>query len=225
MQTLDHIWQGSGFPLGEYLGNGAVPQPEEVTTAVILLLAALLAIVFHSRLIEGWSSAAGVLLSNIRRKDVFDNAFKRNCIVLSFAIPSVLYGAAIALGESSRPLWFVMVVLAVYFLLREIVLRLSVWFSGRKKEFDLARIISYSAFSLIFLTALPVVALSVLEVGNIRIFVDIYLGLIFGFFYAIYLKHLHKILISSGFSLFSSILYLCALEMLPALVAVKELTS
>lgn len=225
MQTLDHIWQGSGFPLGECLGNLSVPQQEGVVITAVLLLAALLAVVFHNRLIEGWVSAASALFNSIRRKDIFDNSFKRRCIFLSFAIPSVLYGAAIALGASSRPLWVVLVVLLVYFILREAVLRLSVWFSGKKKEFDYARIISYSAFSLIFIAAVPVVALSVLEVADIRIFVDVYLGLIFVFFYAIYLKHLYKILISTGFSLFSSILYLCALEILPAFVAIKELTS
>lgn len=211
--------------MGDYLGNAVVPRQEGLSTAIVLLLATLLAIVFHCRLVEGWRSAADTLFNSFLRKAVFDNSHIRNSIVISFAITSVLYGTAIALEESSRPLWFVMVVLAVYFILRESVLRLSLWFSGKKKEFDLARIISYSAFSLIFLTALPVVVLSVLEVETIRIFTDIYLGLIFGFFYAIYLKNLYKILISSGFSIFSSILYLCALEMLPALVAIKELTS
>ena len=195
-----------------------------MVTVIILLLATLLAVMFHRRLAEGWSGAASTLFSPVRRKDIFDNSYKRKCIVFSFAIPSIFYGAAIYFGENTRPLWVVLVVLALYFILREIVLRLSSWYSGKKQEFDLARIISYSSFSLIFISAVPIVALYALGVEDIRIFTNIYLGVFLTFFYAIYLNCLYKILISTGFSLFSSILYLCALEILPTFVAIKELT-
>lgn len=224
LQTLDHIWQGSGFPIAEWLGNVSSPQQEGVVTVIILLLATLLAVLFHRRLIEGWSSAANTLFSAIRRKDIFDNTNKRRSIVFSFAIPSIFYGAAIHYGGNTRPLWVVLVVLALYFILREIALRLSSWFTGKKQEFDLARMIAYSAFSLIFVSSVPIVALYALGVEDIRIFTNVYLGVFFTFFYAIYLKCLYKILISTGFSLFSSILYLCALEILPTFVAIKELT-
>ena len=224
LQTLDHIWHGSGFPIGGALGNVSVPQSEGAVTVIILLLATLLAVLFHKRLIEGWSSAANTLFSAIPRKDIYDNTHKRRSIVYSFAIPSIFYCASIYFGENTRPLWVVLVVLALYFILREIVLRLSSWYSGKKQEFDLARIISYSAFSLIFISSVPIVALYALGVEGIRIFTNVYLGVFFTFFYAIYLKCLYKILISAGFSLFSSILYLCALEILPAFVAIKELT-
>lgn len=193
---------------------------------IFLLIAGVLAIVFSNNLINGCVDAVNVLFNSIRRRDILNNSFKNLCIKLSFFFSLILFVFATSYGGvSPHPVWRVAAVTVSYLVLKEIVFLLSSWFSGKKKEFTLAKLFSISAFTLFFWSSLPVAALSTFSLEHFETVAIIYFGLLFAYFFSVYLKHLYKILISSGFSLFSAFLYLCAFELLPTVVAIKELIS
>lgn len=221
---MEHLWRGSELPLAGYLGTAAAPQPPEV--AIFLIVSAFLAVILHNRLMEGWECSVGMLFNNIRRRDIFDNRARTDCIWTSFAISFIIYAVSIAYGGvGSSSLWSVVTILLVFFLFREAVFFIVIWFSGRKKEITMVKMVSVSAFSLIFCASFPVALFSVFDLQGVLWMVSAYLVASLVLFISVYLKNVFKILISSGFSLFFSILYLCALEILPICVVIKALTS
>lgn len=221
---MEHLWRGSEFPLSGYCGTAVSPQPPEV--AVFLVVSAFLAAILHNRLMEGWGCSIGMLFNNIRRRDIFDNRFKTDCIWTSFAVSFVIYAVSIAYGGiGNSSLWRVILILLSFFIFREIVFSAMIWFSGRKKEVTMVKMLSISSFSIIFCASFPVAIFSGFDLQGVRWAVAGYLGVGLVLFLSVYLKDVFKILISSGFSLSFSILYLCALEILPICVVIKALTS
>ena len=223
-QTIDHLWQGSRLSLTGYVGTAVEQQPVEVS--LFLAVFAFIAILMHGRLFRGWEYSIGMLFNSIRRREIFKNEDRKGCIRLSCIFSAVLYSASLSFGKvSPGSLWNILSVLLVLALFRELTYSAFAWFSDKKQEISIMRTASVSAFSLIFVSSLPVALFSIFNLEGIRWAVLLYLGAGLAFFFTFYLKTTIKILISSGFSLFFSILYLCTLEILPICVAVKAVTS
>lgn len=223
-QTIDHLWQGSQLSLAGYAGT--VAEQQSVGVSLFLTLFAFLAVLLHSSLFKGWEYSVGMLFNSIRRREIFKNESRKECIRMSCIFSAVLYSASLSFGKvSPDSLWSILTALLVLVLFRELTYSAFAWFSGKKKEISVIRTISVSAFSLIFISSLPVAVLSAFNLEGVRWAVLLYLGAGLVFFFTFYLKTAIKILISSGFSLFFSILYLCTLEILPICVAVKAVTS
>ncbi len=221
---MDHLWQGSDFPLYGIFGTADATQP--VGTVIFLAVTVFFAILLHRILVEGWVCSAQMLFNNIRRRDIFQNDNKTSAIRLSFIFSAVIYSVAVSsVAAETASLWKVMAVLLSVLIFKEIVLTIIVWFFGRKKEMKMLKAIAVSTFSIIGLASSPVALLSVFNLQDVRLAVVLYLGAGLVLLFTVYLKNAHKILISSGFSLFYSILYLCVLEILPICVAVKAVVS
>lgn len=222
-QTIDHLWQGSRLSLTGYVGTAVEQQPVEVS--LFLAVFAFIAILMHGRLFRGWEYSIGMLFNSIRRREIFKNEERKECIRLSCIFSAIIYSAILSFGEvSPGPLWNSLAVLLALALFRDLTYSTFAWLSGKKKEISEMRTTSVSAFSLIFIASLPVALFSIFNLESVRWAVLLYLGAGLVFFFTFYLKSAIKILISAGFSLFFSILYLCTLEILPICVAVKAVT-
>ena len=181
-QTMDHLWQGSQLTLAGYAGTAAEQQSVEVS--LFLTVFAFSAILLHSTLLRGWEYSVGMLFSPIRRREIFKNDARKESIRLSCLFSAILYSSTLVFGEiSSGTLWKSIEILLVLALFRELTYSAFAWFSGKKNEISIMRTISVSAFSLIFISSLPVTVISAFNLEGVRWATLLYLGAGLVFFF------------------------------------------
>ena len=197
-----------------------------VITVIILLILSFRAIVNIVPLIF-----KAIFRSNNHAK-IEDKLFLINqrgilFIVSAICLPAsiVLSGGAFLSEYFEAPPYLVLIsaliILVLYWVFKSAILRLCSWITRAKKSFSTIGKIGYNYFIVLFFSAIPLFLLSAIPhfiPAQTTINLLIILALTI---YVLYLVRVFKIIISSRFSHFFYILYLCAAELLPLLFIIK----
>ena len=208
------------------IGNDGYFSSAIVITIIILLVLSFRAIVNIVPLIF-----KAIFRSNNHAK-IEDKLSLINQRGVLFIVSAICLPAAIVLsGETflsehfEIPSYLILIsaliMLALYWVFKSAILRLCSWITRKKKSFSTIGKIGYNYFIALFFSAIPLFLLSAIPhfiPTQITVNILIILALTI---YLLYLVGVFKIIISSRFSHFFYILYLCAAELLPLLFIIK----
>ncbi len=191
---------------------------------ILALISTLMFITLLKRLVNIFPSIASCMTrwkENVNIEASVKNSYDRNMIALAMVIPFCLTVERFRLydlpfmegmGENLR-IATVFGIFAAYFLIRFLAYLMVHTRKGRKKTYDIAYRSSFTFFI--------VLTLSLVTTGGILSFIGIDNGIIrsamlwiSAVIYTFFLLRKTQIFISS-FSIFTSFLYLCALEIIP----------
>ena len=167
--------------------------------------------------------------THIKIEDKLSLANQRNILVvvtaICFPMSITLFCGELLAERFDIPkyllLIYLYIVLISYWIFKTSILRLCSWITGEKRGFLMIGKIGYSHFIVLFFASIPLFLLSaipyfppLLQPINLLIILTLII-------YIIYVVRGFQIIISSQFSHFFYILYLCAAELLPLLFIVK----
>ena len=148
-------------------------------------------------------------------------------IISAVCLPAlvVLFGGEFLTERFGVPSYLILIsaliILALYWVFKSAILRLCSWITREKKSFSTIGKIGYNYFIVLFFSAIPLFLLSVIpHFIPVQTTFNLLIILVL-IIYVLYLARVFKIIISSRFSHFFYILYLCAAELLPLLFIIK----
>ncbi len=191
---------------------------------ILALISTLIIITLLRRLVNIFPSLIACMIrwkENVNLEASVKNSYDRSVIALAMIIPFCLtaerfrlYDPAFMDGmEENLRIGIIFGVFAAYCLVRVLVQMIVATRKVRKKTFSVAVKASYTFFTTL--------ALTLAALGGILTFIDLDIEIIrsamlwiSAFIYALLLLRKLQIF-ASGFSIFASFLYLCALEIIP----------
>lgn len=224
IRTVADAWRGSSlatFDTGAI--EGVASSGQNNNTALLLIAVAFFAIVMFEQVARSVGASFIALFSPNRRDDIFgDTYFVRKSFLTTVLLLPVFAYVIYATGLSVINFWLTMTVVAALLLVR----KLNFAVLGKTVTGDCIQEVQRvsDCSTVIFMTLTLPLYLVFLSVGVEGVgFCRIYLAILGAILLLPYTSLAIRKIISSGFSLFFTFLYLCALEILPLAVAVKVL--
>ena len=211
------------------VGNATVADPYKDIANFFIIIALVMYLVFaHRRIIAGMAMAFSATFNTQKLKSIERQSNLQICrntlfmfltMCSSFIFANIAYATKIIGYTYSVPIKFagILAFILLYFLARHVILHFLAWVNNNS-IFKLACDIAYTYCCLwymaIFCCFFVIKAIPSAPMGTMRYCMIISLLAVFiPYFYS-----LLKIFISKGISVFSYILYLCTLEILPIVV-------
>lgn len=220
-------WPGSDLVLGQSASQGTAilhnPNPWILGLIIFTLLGMIVLYRLYSAGLLG-AFSIGMTLSHFEESSITSAAYQTLIFTLALTLPSFSYIFP-ATSLSSINYWWILALLFSFFVLRHFQYVVSAWITNKKDAFRQLEIVGNSCFLSIMTLSVALFAIfSLFPEMGFQLFSRLLLGIcLIGI--AVYFIRSYKIFISSGFSIFFWILYLCSLELLSICVVANVIVS
>lgn len=223
---MTEIWPGSRLSLsGDWVAGAFGTGSPDPFVLAFLLAVALAVLLLYNRLVAAVSGASAFFRSEYATSETLGNNYLCGSIGMMFLLLVPFYAVALRRAALGHGYWQVLAAVCVLFLLRKALLSLMAWLHGDKASLRPVERVGYGVFVLVALASLLPVPLISTFSSNVLIGYRIYLIIIALAGYILYAVRSFPLILSTGFSSFFWVLYLCTLEILPVCVVANYLLN
>lgn len=220
-------WEGSELSIESAIDiGGTASAPPDMFVVIFLIVTGLMFLLLFTRLVTAISAATTLATSAKRAKDVLNDNYACDSVLIFFYLSIPLYSLIfLEEGLTQMNYWPVFLTMAAFFVFRYLAFFCFGWLGTCRDEVEALKKTSRGVWILIMMFSCLIMLVSLVLPQVKGLPALIYLFAVAAAGLILYAIRGYRIIISSGFSGFFWILYLCSLEVLPLCVAVKVVVS